>query len=120
MANWQELFDMLLDESLSARDIVDRLAVKPYRLRQLLDSPRLMTRLRLLELVANKKADHMMIASTGSAASKLAILAGNGQSETARRACLDVLERGVAMHKKKKADASLGFYSPGDAKPGWR
>ncbi|GAH60231.1 unnamed protein product [marine sediment metagenome] len=104
MPCWNDLFEMLLDEDLSAEDIVSRLAVKPSRMRQLLNSKRLDARLKAVESVANQKAGHAVLSTIDSAAKKLAVLTANEKPETARRACLDVIKKAEQIYR----DQGLG------------
>lgn len=91
MATWQQLYEMLLDEQLSPEQIVDRLHVRPSRLRQLLESKRLAARLEALADVAGLKASFELLGRVGQAVGRLLALAEAQPAETSRRASLDVL-----------------------------
>ena len=47
MATWQDLYRLMAQEQLTPEEIIDRLKVKPSRLRRMLASRRLLTRLHL-------------------------------------------------------------------------
>jgi hypothetical protein len=90
MAHWEQLCELLLKQEVTSQEIIERLGVKPYRLRQMLESKRLAERLGLAEQIAARRADHAILLAVAAAAEKLAALAAK-DTETGRKACLDVL-----------------------------
>jgi len=109
MARWQELYEMVLAGDLPPAEIMDRLNVKPSRLRQMLASKRLVARLALHEEMADRTHVHRSLKDIARAASRLSELTESDQPEAARRACRDVLTdgRGLrdAITKRKQVDA---------------
>ena len=109
MAHWQEVYEMVMDGRLSPAEIVDRLNVKPSRLRQMLESKRLVARLALHEQMADRTHVHRSLKDIARAASRLSELTESEQPEAARRACRDLLAdgRGLrdAITKRKQVDA---------------
>ena len=93
MATWKDLYAMLVDEKLTADEIVDRLNVKPSRLKQLLGSYRLFLRLKAVADTAALRCEHAVAVGGERAARKLSELATLAKAETARKACLDVMEK---------------------------
>ena len=102
MACWQELYKMLLDEQMSAYDIVEKLAVKPSRLKRMLESKRLAARLRMVESVVDRRAAHVIIAAVDTAMPELSKLTRADKPETARRACLDVIATAKQVYREQK------------------
>ena len=102
MACWQELYKMLLDERMSAYDIVEKLAVKPSRLKRMLQSKRLAARLRMVESVVDRRAAHVIIAAIDTAMPGLSKLTRADKPETARRACLDVIATAKQVFREQK------------------
>ena len=100
MAKWQELCELLMDKELTPQEIVEKLRVKPCRLKQMLESKRLAERLELVEKIAAVRADHAILVAMEAAADKLAALATN-DTETGRKACLDVLAQGQALRTQR-------------------
>ena len=103
MACWQDLYRMLVEEKLSAEEIVGQLGVQPSRLKRMLASKRLNAKLRAAELVASKQAGYGLVVGVGSTARKLKDLTGADKPETARRACLDVLTTAREIHDAERA-----------------
>jgi len=101
MATWQELYVMLLEEQMTPHEIIARLNVRPSRLRELLASRRLASRLRLAESLAEERRGHAVAHEAGSAANKLGELIGSDRPETARKACLDVLEAAEEVRRRR-------------------
>ena len=99
MAKWQFLCELLLNEDMDAHDVLITLGVKPYRLKQMLRSKRLASRLASVEAVANKKAGHIVAAGIAPAVQKLTELTDSPRPETARRACLDLIETARKIYK---------------------
>ena len=105
MARWQELCELLLDKELTPQDVVEKLGVKPCRLKQMLESKRLADRLELVEKIAAMRADHAILLAVEAAAGKLAALAAE-DNETGRKACLDVLGQGRLVRTERQAERS--------------
>ena len=101
MARWQNLCELLLNEDMTAHDVLIALGVKPYRLRQMLRSKRLASRLASVEAVANKRAGHTAVASIAPAVQKLTELTESQRPETARRACLDLIDAARKIYKDR-------------------
>ena len=101
MARWQNLCELLLNEDMTAHDVLIALGVKPYRLRQMLRSKRLASRLASVEAVANKRAGHTVIVGIAPAVQKLTELTDSQRPETARRACLDLLDAAREIYKRR-------------------
>ncbi len=99
MARWQNLCELLLSEDLAPQDVLLALGVKPYRLQQMLRSKRLKSRLESVEAVANKRAGHTVVVGIAPAAKKLTELTDSQRPETARRACLDLIETARKIYK---------------------
>ncbi|MDY7011316.1 MAG: hypothetical protein SVV80_11290 [Planctomycetota bacterium] len=99
MAKWQLLCELLLNEDMTAHDVLINIGVKPYRLKQMLRSKRLASRLALAEAIANKRAGHTVAVGIAPAAQKLAELTDSQRPETARRACLDLIETARKIYK---------------------
>ena len=102
MAKWQQLCELLMDKSLTSQEIVEKLGAKPYRLKQMLESKRLAERLGLLEQIAARRADHAILVAVEAAADKLAALAAK-DTETGRKACLDVLAQGRLVRTERES-----------------
>ena len=102
MAKWQELCELLMDKELTPQEIVEKLRVKPCRLKQMLESKRLAERLELVEKIAAVRADHAILVAMEAAADKLAALATK-DTETGRKACLDVLAQGQALRTQRES-----------------
>jgi len=102
MAKWQELCELLIDKELTPQEIVEKLGVKPCRLKQMLESKRLAERLELVEKIAAVRADHAILLAMEAAADKLAALATK-DTETGRKACLDVLAQGQALRTQRES-----------------
>ena len=102
MAKWQELCELLMDKEVTPQGIVEKLGVKPYRLKQMLESKRLTERLELLEQIAARRADHAILVAVEAAADKLGALAAK-DTETGRKACLDVLAQGRLVRTERKS-----------------
>ena len=102
MACWQELYKMLLNERMSAYDIVEKLAVKPSRLKRMLESKRLAARLRMVESLVDRRAAHVIIAAVDTAMPGLSKLTRADKPETARRACLDVIATAKQVYREQK------------------
>ena len=101
MACWQDLYAMLLDEELTAEQVVARVGVKPSRLRRLLESKRMAARLAVVAEVAEARGEQALAAGQERAARKLAALAGQGEGETSRKACLDVMDKAQAIRSRR-------------------
>ena len=82
---------------LSAEEIIDRLGVKPSRLRQMLGSKGLRWRLSLTEDVAMEVASHRTAGRVGAMTERLVELAYGDKSETARKACMALLAEGIRI-----------------------
>ena len=117
MATWQELYEMLLDEEISPEEVVARLNVRPSRLRQLLASKRLASRLKAVESVADRKAVHALISRLAHAAGGLVKLVESGRPETARKACLDVIATARQVHRSRSDEQRDRWISLND--PRW-
>ena len=102
MACWQELYKMLLDEQMSAYDIVEKLDVKPSRLKRMLESKRLAARLGMVESLVDRRAAHVIIAAVDTAMPGLSKLTRADKPETARRACLDVIATAKQVYREQK------------------
>ena len=105
MPGWKDLFECLKEEGLRAEDIVERLGVTPTRLRQMLASKRLASALDALHAVAERKTGVTVGAAAVAAAAKLAKLASSGETkaaESARKACLDILETAKEAHDQAR------------------
>jgi hypothetical protein len=102
MARWQELCELLLNKELTPQGIVEQLGVKPYRLKQMLESKRLAARLEVVEQIAAMRSDRAILLAVEAAADKLAALAA-GEGETGRKACLDVLAQGRLVRTEREA-----------------
>ena len=102
MACWQELYKMLLNERMSAYDIVEKLAVKPSRLKRMLQSKRLAARLGMVESLVDRRAAHVIIAAIDTAMPGLSKLIRADKPETARRACLDVIATAKQVYREQK------------------
>jgi len=102
MAKWQELCELLMDKEFTPQKIVEKLGVKPYRLKQMLESKRLAERLELVEQIAAVRADHAILVAMEPAADRLAALAAK-ETETGRKACLDVLTQGQALRTERQS-----------------
>ena len=105
MARWQELCELLMDKELTPQKIVEKLGVKPSRLKQMLESKRLAGRLELVEQIAAVRADHTILLAVEAAADKLAALAAK-DTETGRKACLDVLAQGRLVRTEHESARS--------------
>lgn len=103
MPGWENLFELLHNEDMDAKDIIIALGVKPSRLRRMLQSKRLESRLAAIEAVANKKAGHAVVSSIAPAVHKMAKLIESERPETARRACLDMLEAAMKIFRSERA-----------------
>ena len=101
MAKWQFLCELLLNEDMAPQDVLLALGVKPYRLQQMLRAKRLASRLASVEAVANKRAGHIVAVGIAPAAQKLAELTDSQRPETARRACLDLIETARKIYKDR-------------------
>ncbi len=101
MADWKFLFELLHNEDMDSHDIVNALGVKPSRLQQMLRSKRLAARLASIEAIADKKAGHAIVSSIAPAMHKMAELIDSKRPETARKACLDMLEAAREVFKRK-------------------
>ena len=101
MPSWQFLCELLLNEDMGAHDVLIALGVKPSRLRRMLQSKRLKSRLASIEAVANKKAGHAVVSSIAPAVHKMTELIGSERPETARKACLDMLEAAREIYKRE-------------------
>ncbi len=102
MPGWENLCELLHNEDMDAQDIIIALGVKPSRLRRMLQSKRLESRLAVIEAVANKKAGHAVVASIAPTVQKLTELTESQRPETARRACLDVLETAMRIFRSER------------------
>ena len=105
MAKWQDLCELLMDKELTPQKIVEKLGVKPSRLKQMLESKRLAGRLELVEQIAAVRADHTILLAVEAAADKLAALAAK-DTETGRKACLDVLAQGRLVRTEHESARS--------------
>ena len=94
--------EMLLNKELTPQEIVERLGVRPSRLRQMLESKRLAERLGLVEQIAAMRADHATLSAVAAAAEKLAALAAK-DGETGRKACLDVLAQARVVRTDRQS-----------------
>ena len=112
MARWQDLYEMLIDESLTPEQIVARLDVRPSRLRELLHSKRLAARLQGVEAVSDKRAAHNVIAHLDRAARRLLGLVEAPQPETARKACLDVVRSAREAYQARPAEQREWWQEP--------
>ena len=92
MASWKFLYELLHNENMSAHEIVNTINVKPSRLRRMLLSKRLAARLASIKTVADKKAGRTIVSNIAPAMQKMSELIDSQRPETARRACLDMLE----------------------------
>jgi len=117
MPCWQDLYELLMDGELSPHEIMARLNVRPSRLRRMLASKRLAARLAMAEAISAKSGGHAVVARAGEAARKLACLIDADRPETARKACLDVLQtaRGIYREAKSQGGSCAGG---GSAKSG--
>ncbi len=105
MPGWKDLFACLKEEGLLAEDIVERLGVPPCRLRRMLRSKRLASALDALHSLAERKTGVTVGAAAVAAAGKLAKLALSGDvkaAESARKACLDILETAKEAHDQAR------------------
>ena len=96
---------MLLNKDFTPQEIVEKLGVKPCRLKQMLESKRLAERLELVEKIAAVRADHAILVAVEAAADRLAALAAN-DTETGRKACLDVLAQAREARTERKSARS--------------
>jgi len=94
-----------MDKKLTPQGIVEKLGVKPSRLKQMLESKRLAERLELVEKIAAVRADHAILVAVEAAADRLAALAAN-DTETGRKACLDVLAQAREARTERKSARS--------------
>ncbi len=92
MASWKFLYELLHNENMSAHEIVNTINVKPSRLRQMLLSKRLAARLASIKTIADKKVGRTVVSSVAPAMHKMSELIDSERPETARKACLDMLE----------------------------
>ena len=102
MPRWQSLCELLLNEDMTAHDVVMALGVKPSRLRRMLRSKRMAAYLKSAEAVANSKAGHAVVAEMAPAMQKLIKLTESQRPETARRACLDLLTTAKQIYKEDR------------------
>ena len=102
MADWKFLCELLHNESMDSHDIVNALGVKPSRLRRMLRSKRLAARLASIEALADKKAGHTIVSSIAPAMHKMTELIGSERPETARKACLDILEAAMRIFRSER------------------
>ena len=112
MATWQDLYEMLLDESLRPHEIVARLNVRPSRLKRMLASKRLAARLETTEQIAERRSAHLLATSAEPAVRKLTDLLGAEGDETVRRACLNVLEVSGQVRQARPERPRGDFWSP--------
>ena len=102
MPSWQNLYELLVNEDMTAHDIRVALGVRPARLRRMLLSKRLAARLEVIEAVADKKAGHALVASIAPAMHRMTELIGADRPETSRRACLDLLEAALKIFRSER------------------
>ncbi len=95
------LCELLHNKDMEPCDIALALGVKPYRLRQMLNSKRLAARLEAIEALADKKAEHAVFSGIAPAMHKMTKLTGSHRPETARQACLNILDTAVRIHSGK-------------------
>jgi hypothetical protein len=93
MPGWKDLMLYLMDPTANPYTTLRELNVPAYRLRRMLRSKRLARRLALLQEVTRQRILHGEAFSSSSAIWHLANLATADRQETARRACLDMLEK---------------------------
>jgi len=91
MAGWQDLYRMLLDESVSAAQIIDRLNIPPSRVRRLLGSRRLRQRLEAADDLVERAHSQRLMKNMEQVSHRLIDLADSEKPETARRACEHLL-----------------------------
>ena len=100
MATWKDLYDLLTEPSMTAREIVENIDVKPSRLRQLLASKRLRARLDAINEVSIQRADHFLMAGANLAAFRLISLANGDHPATSHKACLSLLEHSPQARRR--------------------
>jgi len=84
----------LIRGGLTAEEIIERLGVRPSRLRRMLNCERLRRRLDLTEEVALRVAAHRTAGRVAAMTERLVELAYGDKSETARKACVALLAEG--------------------------
>ena len=102
MANLDFLCELLHNRDMEPYDIVLALGVKPYRLRQMLNSRRLEARMSAIEALADKKAGHAIVSSIAPAMHRMTRLMESDRPETARKACLDMLEAAMRIFRSER------------------
>jgi len=101
MPGWKDLLKCLQEENLSPQEIMARLNVTPSRLRKMMYSKRLASTMNALGLLGEQKTETMLGASAVAAASRLAAAIASDHprtAESARKACLDILETAKQIH----------------------
>ena len=91
MARWQDLHRMLLDETLSADEIIARLNVPPSRLKKMLNSKRLRQRLDAADDLVKRAHSQRLMKNMECLSRRLIGLTQSDRPETARRACEHLL-----------------------------
>jgi len=91
MARWQDLCQMMLDETIPPDEIITRLNVTPSRLRQMLQSRRLKQRLEAAADLTEQVHGERLMKNMEQVSRRLIDMTASDRPETARRACEHLL-----------------------------
>jgi len=114
MPGWRDLMTMLRADAAPER-IVRTLRVRPSRMRELLGSRRLREALEVERQVAEAQRNAAAQRRAERMLDRLEELATSGETETARKACSEVL----AVSRQEAGDAAGGLDAPAELPP-WR
>jgi predicted transcriptional regulator len=118
MASWMHLYQFLFEEDMTAHDVAINLGVPPSRVRRLLKSKRLASRLENIKRIAAMRSAHTLCAGADLAARKLASLQSCDSHEIVRKVCLEILQRADRQQRKGEglADGLADAPKPLDAR----
>ena len=106
MPSWKDLAALICDPNVTTHEMLARLNLRPSWLKRLLESKRLARYLRLVEEAEERKAAHRMAMTIDLAVARLGELAiQQDKPETARKACMDIMEQALHIFKEQCAAA---------------